>query len=52
MRAPLAITVMGGLFVSTLLTMFIVPAIFYDVEKILKKFSFKNIKSILGKISW
>jgi len=47
LRAPMAITVMGGLLTSTFLTLFIIPIIYYYVESfslLAKKF----IKKIVG----
>ena len=41
LRSPMAITVMGGLLTSTFLTLFIVPIIYYYVEKI--KVSLKRL---------
>lgn len=38
LRAPLAITVMGGLTTSTLLTLFVIPSVYIVVENILEKF--------------
>lgn len=49
LRSPLAITVIGGLLVSTFLTLFIIPAVFSDSEKLIKKL---NSGNIFKKISW
>ncbi|MFC2049026.1 efflux RND transporter permease subunit, partial [Elusimicrobiota bacterium] len=42
LRTPLAITVIGGLLVSTFLTLFVIPAVFLDSEKIIKKIKSTN----------
>jgi HAE1 family hydrophobic/amphiphilic exporter-1 len=52
LRAPLAITVIGGLLTSTFLTLYVIPAIFLIGEKLLIKFDFESIKASMKKISW
>ncbi len=49
LRAPLAITVIGGLITSTFLTLYVIPAVYLVGEKILSKF---KTGSFLGKVSW
>jgi len=52
LRAPLAVTVIGGLLVSTFLTLFIIPAFYLDGRKIIEKFSLKKISGFFEKIGW
>ncbi|MFC2061838.1 efflux RND transporter permease subunit [Elusimicrobiota bacterium] len=49
LRAPLAVTVIGGLLVSTFLTLFVIPAIYIEGERFQKKF---NLKNIIKLINW
>ena len=37
LRAPLAITVMGGLLVATFLTLFIIPILYYSTQSLFDK---------------
>ncbi|MBN2406083.1 MAG: efflux RND transporter permease subunit [Elusimicrobia bacterium] len=52
MRAPLAVTVIGGLLVSTFLTLFVIPGIFLDSERFIKKMKTEWMKKLMDKISW
>ncbi len=52
LRAPLAITVIGGLITATFLTLYIIPVIYLTGKKLLGKFNFEWIKSAFSKISW
>lgn len=44
-RIPMALSIIGGVFVSTLLTLFVVPCVYLTFEKILE-FSFKKKGSV------
>ncbi len=52
LRAPLAITVIGGLITATFLTLYIIPVIYLTGKKLLSKVNFDWIKSAFSKISW
>ncbi|MFH1415342.1 MAG: efflux RND transporter permease subunit [Elusimicrobiota bacterium] len=52
LRAPLAVTVIGGLITSTFLTLYVLPAVYIVGEKFLKRYNFDWFKQIFGKISW
>ncbi|MFH1380496.1 MAG: efflux RND transporter permease subunit [bacterium] len=42
LRSPMAVTVIGGLFISTLLTLFVIPAIYYIIDEFLTKLKSKK----------
>jgi HAE1 family hydrophobic/amphiphilic exporter-1 len=50
LRAPLAITVIGGLLLSTFLTLFIIPSVYMDGERFIREFRFKKVINLLIKI--
>ena len=52
LRAPLAIAVIGGLLVSTFLTLFVIPSIYLDGENFIKKFNPARLKKLIENISW
>ncbi|MFW6134425.1 MAG: efflux RND transporter permease subunit [Elusimicrobiota bacterium] len=52
LRAPLAITVIGGLLISTFLTLFVIPSIYLEGRKFIEKFNPDRIKNIFKNISW
>jgi HAE1 family hydrophobic/amphiphilic exporter-1 len=52
LRAPLAITVIGGLITSTFFTLYVIPTLYLVGERFLAKFDYDRIKAILKDMNW